>query len=152
MNEDKTYILGLAIVLIAGLVFTYLAVKPEKMSELLIEDLIVGEGEEAKVGDTVLMHYEGTLEDGTVFDANTGEDTPFEFTIGAGMVIEGWEQGIPGMKVGGKRKLTIPSHLGYGETGSGSIPGGATILFDVELVEIVKDEVVEEEVTETVEE
>lgn len=143
MNEDKTYILGLAIVLIAGLVFTYLAVKPEKIPELQIEDLIVGEGEEAQIGDTVRMHYEGTLEDGTVFDANVDGDEPFEFTIGMGMVIEGWEQGIPGMKVGGKRKLTIPSNLGYGETGSGSIPGGATIYFDVELVEIVKEEVIE---------
>ena len=144
MNEDKTYAIGLAIVLIAGLVFTYLAIKPEKMAELQIEDTVVGEGPEVKAGDTVKMHYVGTLEDGTEFDSNTGEDTPFEFTVGAGMVIQGWEDGIPGMKVGGKRNLTIPAHLGYGEMGSGSIPGGATIYFDVELVEIVTEEVVEE--------
>lgn len=149
MNEEKSYILGLVIVLVAGLFFTYLAIKPEEMEELQIEDLIVGEGEEAKVGDTVKMHYIGTLEDGTEFDSNTGDDEPFEFTIGMGMVIQGWEEGIPGLKVGGKRKLTIPAHLGYGETGSGSIPGGATIYFEVELVEIVKEEIVEENTEET---
>jgi len=151
MESEKYNIIGLAIVLVAGLVFTYLAVKPEKKEELKTEDLVVGEGETAQIGDTVKVHYVGTLEDGTEFDSNIEGDEPFEFTIGAGMVIGGWEQGIPGMQVGGKRKLTIPSHLGYGDEGSGSIPGGATIYFEVDLLEIV--EVEEEVVTEeTIEE
>ena len=105
-------------------------------AELGIEDLTVGTGEEAKVGDTVEVHYVGTLEDGTQFDSSRDRGETFSFTIGQGYVIQGWEQGIPGMKVGGLRKLTIPSDLGYGDYGTGPIPGGATLIFEVELVSI----------------
>ncbi|MEK7076825.1 MAG: FKBP-type peptidyl-prolyl cis-trans isomerase [Patescibacteria group bacterium] len=96
-----------------------------------------GSGAEAKTGDTVRVHYAGRLADGTKFDSSYDRGEPFEFTIGAGKVILGWELGIPGMKVGGKRKLTIPPELGYGEGGSlPVIPPNATLVFEVELLEV----------------
>lgn len=108
----------------------------ESVSELVIEDLTVGTGEEAKAGDLVEVHYVGTLTDGTEFDASRNRGQTFSFTIGAGEVIQGWDEGVPGMKVGGVRKLTIPSDMAYGDYGVGSIPGGATLIFEVELVSI----------------
>lgn len=105
-------------------------------AELGIEDLTVGTGEEAKEGDTVEVHYVGTLEDGTQFDSSRDRGETFSFTIGQGYVIKGWDEGVPGMKVGGLRKLTIPSDMGYGDYGTGPIPGGATLIFEVELVSI----------------
>src|SRR5882762_10385957 len=104
--------------------------------ELQIEEIIVGKGEKTKDGDTIVVHYKGTLEDGTQFDASYDRGTPFETKIGVGYVIKGWDMGIPGMKVGGKRKLTIPYQLGYGKYGTGSIPGFATLIFEVELIKI----------------
>ena len=104
--------------------------------ELQIEEIIVGKGAETKDGDTIVVHYKGTLEDGTQFDASYDRGTPFETKIGVGYVIKGWDMGIPGMKVGGKRKLTIPYQLGYGKYGTGSIPGFATLIFEVELIKI----------------
>ena len=105
--------------------------------ELVTEDLKKGEGAEAKKGDRVKMHYTGKLKrTGKVFDSSEGKD-PLAFTIGDDGVIEGWHQGVPGMRVGGKRRLTIPSRLAYGDDGSPpKIPGKATLVFDVELVEI----------------
>ena len=103
---------------------------------LVIEDVVIGEGDEIKAGDTAVMHYTGTFDDGSKFDSSLDRGTPFEFVLGSGMVIQGWEQGIPGMRVGGKRKLTIPYELGYGENGYGPIPAKATLHFDVELVGI----------------
>ncbi len=108
----------------------------ESVTELVIEDLTVGTGEEAKAGDLVEVHYVGTLTDGTEFDASRNRGQTFSFTIGAGEVIQGWDEGVPGMKVGGVRKLTIPSDMAYGDYGVGSIPGGATLIFEVELVSI----------------
>jgi FKBP-type peptidyl-prolyl cis-trans isomerase len=106
---------------------------------LKIEDLKVGTGEEVKSGDTVSMHYRGTLENGEKFDSSYDRGQPFQTKIGVGQVIEGWDKGVPGMKVGGKRKLIIPPALGYGASGvPGAIPGNATLIFEVELVEIVK--------------
>ncbi|HCW32649.1 MAG: peptidyl-prolyl cis-trans isomerase, peptidylprolyl isomerase [Candidatus Peregrinibacteria bacterium GW2011_GWE2_39_6] len=100
-------------------------------------DLVVGYGETAKTGDTLSMNYIGTLEDGTKFDSSYDRGTPFSFTLGASQVIPGWDQGIEGMKVGGKRKLTIPSSLAYGEGGvPGIIPGNSTLIFEVELLGI----------------
>lgn len=105
--------------------------------ELKIEELTVGEGAEVKAGDTVVMHYTGWLEDGTKFDSSHDRNQPFETQIGVGYVIKGWDMGVPGMKVGGKRKLTIPHELGYGKYGAGSvIPGFATLIFEVELLKI----------------
>ncbi|HLM74098.1 MAG TPA: FKBP-type peptidyl-prolyl cis-trans isomerase [Polyangiaceae bacterium] len=103
--------------------------------ELQIEDLKVGTGAEAKAGQTVSVHYTGTLTNGTKFDSSKDRGKPFQFPLGAGKVIKGWDQGVAGMKVGGVRKLTIPPHLGYGDRGAaGVIPGGATLIFEVELL------------------
>ena len=110
----------------------------ETVTELKKEDTVVGTGEEAKAGDKVQVHYTGTFADGKQFDSSVGR-APFEFTLSAGQVIKGWDLGVEGMKVGGKRKLVIPSSLGYGAAGAGGvIPGGATLYFDVELLKIVK--------------
>jgi len=109
----------------------------EKM-ELKIEVLQEGTGEAVtKKGDTISVHYTGTLEDGSKFDSSVDRGTPFSFTIGAGQVIQGWEQGTLDMKIGEKRKLTIPAELGYGAAGApGAIPPNATIIFDIELMGI----------------
>lgn len=105
------------------------------MAELKIEDIKVGEGAAAKAGDLVSVHYTGWLTDGTKFDSSVDRGEPIEFPLGAGMVIAGWEQGLEGLKVGGKRKLTIPPELGYGEAGAaGVIPPNATLVFEVELM------------------
>jgi protein-disulfide isomerase len=101
------------------------------------QDLVTGTGREAKSGDTVRVHYTGTLTDGKEFDSSRTRNVPFEFTIGRGNVIRGWEEGIVGMKVGGKRKLTLPPDFAYGAAGHPpAIPPAATLLFDVELLEI----------------
>lgn len=108
------------------------------INELLIEDIIVGEGDEANDFNKVVVNYTGSLTDGSVFDSslNPGRE-PFTFTLGTGSVIKGWDLGVKGMKVGGKRKLTIPPELGYGENGAGSvIPPGSTLIFEVDLLEV----------------
>jgi len=103
--------------------------------QLLIEDVVVGAGAEAVAGKRVTVHYRGTLTNGTKFDASYDRNKPFEFNLGAGEVIKGWDQGVAGMKVGGKRKLTVPPELGYGARGAGSaIPPNATLVFEVELL------------------
>jgi FKBP-type peptidyl-prolyl cis-trans isomerase len=112
---------------------------PPSNEKLGIKDLVVGKGAEAKAGDSVKVHYAGTLTDGKEFDASKKRGQPFEFELGAGRVIKGWDQGVAGMKVGGKRKLTIPPSLGYGARGSPPvIPPNSTLLFDVELLEVKK--------------
>ncbi len=103
---------------------------------LVVEDLVVGTGATAVAGDTVTVNYVGTLTNGTKFDSSYDRGTPFVFQVGAGRVIAGWDQGIPGMKVGGKRRLTIPPSLGYGSQANGPIPANSTLLFDVDLVSI----------------
>lgn len=106
-------------------------------SGLRIVDLEVGSGAEATAGQTVVVHYRGTLDDGTQFDASYDRGTPFPFPLGAGRVIKGWDEGVQGMKVGGKRKLVIPPDLGYGARGAGGvIPPNATLIFEVELLEV----------------
>lgn len=102
---------------------------------LQYEEVKIGTGTEAKAGMTVAVHYTGTLEDGTQFDSSVDRGTPFSFILGNDRVIQGWHEGIAGMKVGGKRKLIIPSDLGYGPDGRGPIPPNATLIFDVELMD-----------------
>lgn len=103
--------------------------------QLQIEELEVGSGAEAVSGQPVQVHYTGWLTDGTKFDSSLDRGQPFSFPLGGGRVIAGWDQGVAGMKVGGKRRLTIPPHLGYGDGGAaGVIPPNATLVFEVELL------------------
>jgi FKBP-type peptidyl-prolyl cis-trans isomerase FkpA len=105
--------------------------------ELQIFELKEGTGETAVAGKTVMVHYTGTLLNGTKFDSSKDRNQPFPFTLGAGQVIQGWDSGVAGMKVGGTRKLVIPSKLGYGAAGAGGvIPPNATLVFEVELLEV----------------
>lgn len=106
-------------------------------NELKIEDVTVGSGAEAVVGKTVKVHYTGTFENGSKFDSSKDHGEPFSFKLGAGQVIKGWDQGVAGMKVGGVRKLVIPPSLGYGSRQVGPIPANSTLLFEVELLEIL---------------
>ncbi|MBM4181004.1 MAG: FKBP-type peptidyl-prolyl cis-trans isomerase [Betaproteobacteria bacterium] len=106
-------------------------------SGLIIDELNLGEGEEAKTGDTVRVHYTGWLTDGSKFDSSVDRDEPFDFPLGRGYVIRGWDEGVAGMRVGGRRKLTIPPDLGYGARGAGGvIPPNATLVFEVELLAV----------------
>ena len=112
-------------------------VDDDENAELMIEDLIVGTGKEVKSGDVITVHYTGWLENGTEFDSSLSPGRePLVITLGIGQVIKGWDEGIPGMKVGGKRRLTIPPHLGYGNRAVGSIPANSTLIFDVELLDV----------------
>jgi len=118
--------------------------KPVVKGGLKMEDSVVGTGQEATAGRLVSVHYTGWLADKDgkpdlkkKFDSSVDRKKPFDFTLGAGMVIKGWDQGVQGMKVGGKRRLTIAPELGYGDRGAGGvIPGGATLVFDVELLDV----------------
>ena len=102
---------------------------------LKIEDLVEGAGAQAAAGQKVRVHYTGTLTNGAKFDSSLDRGRPFEFVLGAGRVIQGWDQGVPGMKVGGKRRLTIPSDLAYGARGFPPvIPPDATLIFEIELI------------------
>lgn len=102
---------------------------------LIIDDIIVGDGAEATAGQTVNVHYTGWLTNGTKFDSSKDRGIPFSFPLGAGHVIKGWDVGVAGMKIGGKRKLTIPSTMGYGARGAGGvIPPNAVLVFEVELL------------------
>lgn len=155
MSQNKIYTMGILVIVIVGLYFflskppgsqktiqtnPQLQITPtttQSMEKLKIEDITIGTGQEAKSGDTVVMNYLGTLVDGTKFDSSYDRQQTFETKIGVGQVIKGWDEGVPGMKVGGKRKLTIPPELGYGASGAGNvIPPNATLVFEVELVGI----------------
>jgi FKBP-type peptidyl-prolyl cis-trans isomerase FkpA len=110
-------------------------------SGLQYEDTKVGEGAEAQAGQFVTVHYTGWLRNddgsqGDKFDSSKDRNDPFQFALGAGQVIRGWDEGVQGMKVGGSRRLTIPASLGYGARGVGPIPGGATLIFDVDLLAV----------------
>ncbi len=107
------------------------------MEQMQIEDLTVGTGSQASKGQLAVVHYTGWLTDGTKFDSSKDRNDPFSFALGGGMVIKGWDEGVVGMKIGGKRKLTIPPHMGYGSRGAGGvIPPNATLVFEVELLDV----------------
>jgi len=109
----------------------------EQVTELKIEELAEGSGEEVKSGDNVTVNYLGTLLDGTKFDSSYDRGQPFSLSVGQGEVIKGWDEGLVGMKVGGKRKLTIPSEMAYGESGAGEdIPPNSALIFEIELLSI----------------
>ncbi len=106
-------------------------------SELQITDVQVGDGKEVVKGALITTHYTGTLADGSVFDSSHQRGKPFQCVIGTGRVIKGWDQGLMGMKVGGKRTLFVPAHLGYGERTMGAIPPGSDLRFEIELLEVL---------------
>ena len=126
---QKLYLLTTVVLL------SLFACQDEDKGELIIEDLVVGQGVEAKEGNVITVNYTGWLENETQFDSSLspGRD-PLVITLGAGQVIQGWDEGIPGMKVGGKRRLTIPPHLGYGNQAVGEIPANSTLIFEIDLL------------------
>ena len=148
---NNKFYLGLAIVVALGVV-GYFLIYPQfsgffpgqetkdsmDKNELQTETVMEGEGEGAAAGNVVTVHYIGTLSDGTKFDSSLDRGEPFTFTLGAGQVIAGWEQGIVGMKVGEKRRLVVPSELGYGAQAIGPIPANSTLIFEVEMLSIQK--------------
>lgn len=132
--QMKWHIITLAILLIT----VSCSKEKQTMSNgLVIEDIKIGDGQEVEKFNIVTVNYTGLLEDGTKFDSslNPGR-TPFRFTVGAGQVIKGWDEGLIGMKVGGKRKLTIPPELGYGSRDNGPIPANSTLIFEIDLLGI----------------
>lgn len=106
------------------------------LEKLIIDDIIIGGGDEVQEGDTVTVHYIGTLQNGQQFDNSYLKDQPFTFKVGSTRVIPGWNEGVVGMKEGGQRIIVIPSDLAYGDQGFGPIPGGATLVFAIELISI----------------
>ena len=119
----------------------------EKMTSKLIttesglqyKDIVIGKGDSPEIGDKVIVHYTGKLTDGSIFDSSVDRGQPFNFTLGVGRVIKGWDEGVASMKIGGKRTLTIPPNLGYGKRGAGDrIPPNSTLIFEIELIDIKK--------------
>lgn len=107
-------------------------------TEVSINEELIGTGEIAQPGDSIAVHYTGKFQDGTVFDSSVGRGEPFQFILGVGQVIEGWDRGVVGMRVGGKRTLIIPPQYGYGMNDYGPIPGGSTLIFEIELLRVEK--------------
>lgn len=157
LKMQKKLFVGIVVLVIAGIIYSIVSGKKEEKVQqsdqpsqstsvssdaspsagLKIEDLKEGTGSAVKSGDTITINYSGTLLNGTKFDSSYDRGQPFQTQIGVGRVIKGWDEGVIGMKVGGKRKLTIPPDLGYGAQGAGSvIPPNATLIFELELLEI----------------
>lgn len=109
---------------------------PSELPELVIEDVVVGDGDEVAAGDFATIHYVGMLSDGTVFESSRDTGIPYTFRVGTGQVITGLDQGILGMRVGGTRRLTIPPHLAYGSRAVGPIPPNSTLIFEIELLSL----------------
>jgi FKBP-type peptidyl-prolyl cis-trans isomerase FkpA len=137
-NQRIAIVVVLLLIVVAVGAFIFLSGKNKGTTSLKIEDLVVGTGQEAKAGNLVSVNYTGWLTGGAKFDSSLDRNQPLEFTLGKGQVIQGWDQGVVGMKVGGKRKLTIPPNLAYGAQGAGSgvIPPNATLVFEVELLSV----------------
>jgi FKBP-type peptidyl-prolyl cis-trans isomerase len=121
---------------IACAAFLLLVTPALAANELIIEDLVVGDGATAGIGNTVSVHYTGWLEDGTKFDSSLERGQSFSFQLGSRQVIRGWDEGVKGMQVGGKRRLVIPPDWGYGDRDLGIIPPNSTLIFEVELLGI----------------
>ena len=140
MNRARTASIVVAMVAVVGLAGCgggqSNVPAPQGPTTLQIEDLVVGTGATAVAGDTITVNYVGTFLDGRKFDASADHGGPISFQVGVGKLIKGWDLGIPGMKVGGKRRLTVPSDLAYGPTGSGAIPPNTPLRFEVDLVAI----------------
>lgn len=133
----------LSYILFAGSIVNFLGSlgssgAPGSPAMLAVEEMTVGVGTIAVPGDTLTVHYVGMLNNGVVFDSSLDRKTPLTFVLGAGQVIRGWEEGLIGMRVGGKRLLTIPPEYGYGEGGAGAIPPNSTLIFEVELLDVKK--------------
>ena len=135
-NQRLIVAAGVLVIVVVLVLLVLSASADRDASQLRTEDLVVGEGAEAQTGDTVSVHYTGWLEDGTKFDSSLDRGQPLEFTLGQGGVIQGWDQGVVGMRAGGTRRLTIPPNLAYGPAGNGPIPPNATLVFEVQLLEI----------------
>lgn len=148
--NNKRFITGVAVVASVSVVFLFFifgnpfllvdqglsaAAVGSVSGNLIVQDEVPGTGAEATIGSVVTVHYTGTLQDGTVFDSSEG-GSPYRFVLGAGSVIPGWDQGLQGMRVGGTRVLIIPPDLAYGAQGFGPIPPNATLIFEVELVDV----------------
>jgi FKBP-type peptidyl-prolyl cis-trans isomerase len=130
---NRYMVIGLVVVVVVG--FVVAACSKKSAGGLQIQVLKEGSGAVAKAGQKVSVHYTGWLTDGKKFDSSVDRGQPFQFALGAGQVIKGWDEGVAGMKIGEKRKLTIPSEMAYGERGAGGvIPPNATLVFDVELL------------------
>ncbi len=114
--------------------------KMEETARVTKQDLVLGEGIVASQGDVLTVHYVGRLTDGRVFDSSVDRNVPFDFTLGVGQVIRGWDEGLMGMQVGGKRVLTISPEYAYGSKGIGSIPPNSTLVFEVELLDVKKSQ------------
>jgi peptidylprolyl isomerase len=138
----KSFLICIAIIILTGCTQSQpdqpISQTPEvNMPQSLgIEDILVGNGQEATSGSRVTVHYTGTLQDGTKFDSSVDRNQPFTFNLGAGEVIKGWDQGVAGMKAGGQRKLIIPSDLAYGNRSIGIIPPNSTLIFNIELLQV----------------
>lgn len=138
MNTKKKIIAAVVgLFIVVGALFVFKKKDFVDVADLKIEDIEVGSGAEALLGKNVTVHYTGWLTDGKKFDSSYDHQSPFTFLLGEGRVIQGWEKGVVGMKVGGKRRLNIPSSMGYGTTGVGGIiPPNATLVFEIELLNV----------------
>ena len=141
ITKETLAIIVVSIAMLGGIVFAVISTGDNTSSNredahLQVEDVVEGTGEATKNGDTLSVHYVGTFIDGTKFDSSRDSGEPFEFTLGAGQVIPGWDQGLVGMREGGTRMLMIPPELAYRDVQQGPIPPNSTLIFEVELLEI----------------
>lgn len=146
-NEKIAVVVGIVVIIIffaAGSIYQYLSGNSNQTKNMtqsdskttVVQDAVVGTGVVAENGKKITVNYTGYLSDGTKFDSSLDRGVPFEFTLGVGQVIKGWEVGIQGMKVGGKRTIIVPPEFGYGDREIGSIPANSTLIFDVELLKV----------------
>ena len=135
------FVVGFFFVFGSGLISIFTNKKTNTVNtqpQLLSTDVVVGAGDLAITGNRVTVNYEGRFVDGKIFDSSISRNEPFQFVLGAGQVIKGWDEGVVGMRVGGKRTLSIPPELGYGANDNGPIPGNSTLIFEVELLKVEK--------------